>query len=37
MGPSTENLKVVAGGCAGDWITHELKIPGAEFELGNHD
>lgn len=34
MGPSGDSLQIRAGGDAGDWITHELNIPGAEFELG---
>lgn len=35
IGPSVQNIGIVAGGDAGDWITHELKIPAAEAEIGD--
>ena len=28
-------MGIVAGGDAGDWITHELSIPAAEAEIGD--
>lgn len=35
IGPSVQNIGIVAGGDAGDWITHELQIPAAEAEIGD--
>lgn len=35
IGPSTENIGIVAAGDAGDWILNELKIPAAEAEIGS--
>ena len=35
MGPSGVTLQIMAGGDAGDWITHELGINGAEAEIGS--
>lgn len=34
MGPSGDTLQIKAGGDAGDWITHQLGIAGAEAEIG---
>jgi hypothetical protein len=34
IGPSEQNLKIIAGGDAGDFITHEFNIAAAEAELG---
>lgn len=33
IGPAVENLGIVAGGDAGDWITHQLSIPASEAEI----
>ena len=33
FGPAYENLGIVAGGDAGDWITHSLGIPASEAEI----
>ena len=35
VGPSTENIGIVAGGDAGDWILEHLSIPAAEAEIGS--
>jgi hypothetical protein len=35
IGPAIDNLGIVAGGDAADWITHTLGIPAAEAELGD--
>jgi len=37
IGPSTENIGIVASGDAGDWITSFLAIPAAEAEIGSWD
>lgn len=37
IGPSTENIGIVAAGDAGDWILNELSIPAAEAEIGSWD
>ena len=35
IGPSTENIGIVAAGDAADWITSALSIPAAEAEIGS--
>jgi len=37
VGPSTENIGVIATGDAGDWIVSNLSIPAAEVEIGTDD
>ena len=37
IGPSTENIGIIAAGDAGDWITAALGIPAAEAEIGAWD
>ena len=34
IGTTSDILQIEAGGAAGDWITHQLGIPGAEAEIG---
>lgn len=35
IGPSVQNIGIVAGGDAGDWITSELGVAAAEAEIGD--
>ena len=35
LGPSEQNLGIIAGGDAGEWISHNLLIPATEAELGD--